>query len=119
MVQYKLWNEKTLEEKLLDLWIIDDIVRDEEGKITHIYLRDDDFYGIVACLIYPHTGNDMKYVLRAEFINDFDRWANCSYEQYFENEEDIEIDPDILVELLEGDGTEPNLMSEIEDDYIG
>ena len=116
---------KTLEEKLLDLWTIDDIVRDEEGKITHIYLRDG-WYGIVACITYPHEGNGNKFMLRAEFINAFDRWDNCSCEVFFDEENDVEVNPDSVFELLkiddfayDEDDNEPYLMSEIEDDYIG
>ena len=117
---------KTLEEKLLDAWIIDDIVRDDNGNITHIYLRDEG-YGIVACIIYPHEGNGNQFMLRAEFINAFDRWDNISCEVFFEKEYEAAIDPDEVFELLkiddfaydDEDDDELYLMSEIEDDYIG
>lgn len=98
---YKLWDEKTLEEKLLDWWTIDDIVRDEEGKITHIYLRDEG-YEIVACLTYPHESNNNKFMMRAEILGAFDRWSNCSYE-VLTDEEDIEIDPDYIFDILMSD----------------
>lgn len=75
-------------DRLLELWTINDIIRDENGEITHIYISDD-VYDIVACIVYPHDGNDMKYLLRAEFQRDFDKWSNCSYEQSFENEDEL------------------------------
>ena len=117
-------DNKTLEEKLLDNWIINDIVRDEEGEITQIYLQDN-WYGIVACLTYPHKGNGNKFMLRAEFISVFDRWDNVSCEVLFDEESDVEVNPNEVFELLKiddfayDDDDEPHLMSEIEDDYIG
>ena len=90
---------KTLEEKLLDLWTINDIIRDEEGNITQIYLKDD-FYGIVACITYPHEGNNNKFMMRADFIRDFDRWDNVSCEVFFDEESDVEVNPDNVYELL-------------------
>lgn len=104
---------KTLEEKLLDSWIINDIVRDEEGNITQIYLEDD-FYGIVACITYPHEGNNNKFMLRAEFVGAFDRWDNVSCEVFFNEEDDIEVSPDNVYELLKIDDFPYD-----DDDYIG
>lgn len=92
-------NDKTLEEKLLELWTIDDIIRDEDGNITNIYLRDDS-YGMVVCLTYPHEGTDNKFMMRAEFKKDFDRWDNCSCEVFFDREEDIEVHPNDVWALL-------------------
>ena len=104
---------KTLEEKLLNNWIINDIIRDEEGKITQIYLQDD-WYGIVACITYPHEGNGNKFMLRAEFINAFDRWDNVSCEVFFDEESDVEVSPDSVFELLKID----DFAYDEDDDYI-
>lgn len=80
--------DETIEDRIYNLWTINDIIRDEDGEMTQIYFSDD-VYDIVACIIYLHGGNDMKYLLRTEFGRDFDRWSNCSYEQSFEDENEL------------------------------
>ena len=99
--------EKTLEERLLESWIINDIIRDENGNIEQIYLSDDK-YNIVACLTYPHEGNGNKFMLRAEMAEDFDRWSNASYEVFFEKEYEAAIDPDEVFEILNVNDEEEN-----------
>ncbi len=93
---------KTLEEKLLDLWTIDDIIRDDDGNIENVYLRDD-HYGILACITYPHEGNDNKFMLRAEFMNNFDKWSNASCEVFFDEVSGVEVSPNNVYELLQSD----------------
>ena len=111
--------DETIEDRIYNLWTINDIIRDEDGEITQIYFSDD-VYNIVVCIIYPHGGNDMKYLLRAEFQRDFDRWSNCSYEVTFEDENELKelLFPTKIYDILNAN-SEVNLMSEIEDDYIG
>ena len=49
--------------------------------------------------INPHEGTDFKYVIRAEFKEDFDKWGNCSYEVY---STDLEKDlSEIILDLKE------------------
>ena len=112
---------ETIEDRIYNLWTINDIMRDEDGEITQIYFSDD-IYDIVVCLTYPRDeeGYLLSYLLRAEFQRDFDRWSNCSYEATFEDENELKelLFPTKIYDILNAD-SEVNLMSEIEDDYIG
>ena len=115
--------DETIEDRIYNLWTINDIMRNDDGEIMQIYFSDD-IYDIVACLTYPRDeeGYLLAYLLRAEFQRDFDRWSNCSYENTF-----TFVDEDKLKELLFPTkiydilsvNSEVHLMSEIEDDYIG
>lgn len=57
-----------------------DIIRDNDGTITHIYTKKDDLYFLI---IAPHEGNHFKYLLRAHPALTFDRWSVCDFEREF------------------------------------
>ena len=40
--------------------------------------------GMVCELIPPHEGNDFKWLIRAEFIEVFDKWGNAPYWGYLD-----------------------------------
>ena len=52
------------------------------------YMENDD---IVVCLIIPHRGSEFKYIVRADYKKNFDKWINVPYELYLQEDSDIEI----------------------------
>lgn len=60
---------------------------------------DGDYYlknnKVLIALIFPHEGTYFKCLLRADYIKSFDKWSNCEFEEYFE-----ENNFDILLQKL-------------------
>ena len=59
---------------------------DCEGEITHIYWEDEDNY---YCAVYPHKGNNYKYMLRISLKETFDRWSVAEEERFFNTATDM------------------------------
>jgi len=67
----------------------------KEFKEKHDWCVDD----VYACknntlliqFIYPHSGTDYKYCLRADFPETFDRWSVCLFEELFNHDEFNEV----------------------------
>lgn len=43
------------------------------------YLKNEEMF---VCLISPHEGTNYQYMLRADSIKGHDRWANCDFESF-------------------------------------
>ncbi len=49
----------------------------ENEKIVHIYFRDAQIFYLV---IAPHEGTHLKFLLKANAQETFDKWGNCTQE---------------------------------------
>ncbi|MEG1310501.1 MAG: hypothetical protein RR942_06440 [Romboutsia sp.] len=50
------------------------------------YLENDDIY---VSVVMPHAGNNFKLLIRADYKETFDRWSNCLYEVWVDNNGDL------------------------------
>jgi hypothetical protein len=41
-------------------------------------------YTFLLNFIFPHEGTDWKWVIRADYPETMDRWANCLFEEEFD-----------------------------------
>lgn len=48
-------------------------------------------------LVYPHEGTDFKYMLRADYRENFCKWGNCFYEEFFT---DLDKDLNLIIKDL-------------------
>ena len=54
----------------------------------HVRLRKEiDGNELHVLLVAPHEGNKNRYMLRADFLENHDRWSNADYEAFFTDEE--------------------------------
>ena len=65
-----------------------DIVRDDNGYIQQIYFEERNM-NIMACLTFPHSGTNFHFLLRADYIDSFDRWSNAAYDCWFRSIDDL------------------------------
>lgn len=65
---------------------IKDIIRDDNGNISHIYAEKGLLY---YCVVAPHSGNDFSYMLRRNAICTFDRWSMADLEDFYDSAEDL------------------------------
>lgn len=72
---------------------------------THYYFSKDDRY---LCYVTPHSGTEMKHMIRAELISDFDKWGNAQVEAFVETKDEL------LVALESAD----NMLSEDADEVV-
>ena len=75
-------------DELNNWWTITDIIRDDNGFIQQIYFEEQEL-GIMACLTFPHSGTNFHFLLRADYIDSFDRWTNAAYDCWFESIDDL------------------------------
>lgn len=59
------------------------------------YNIDEEFYQYnskdkkyLACLMYPHSGTNWKYMVRINELKTFDRWALAEIEEFFDTEQE-------------------------------
>ncbi len=43
-------------------------------------------------IIPPHEGSNMKWIIRMDYISEFDKWGNCYYQKSFNKINDSSID---------------------------
>lgn len=75
-------------DELNNWWTITDIIRDDSGFIQQIYFEEQEL-GIMACLTFPHSGTNFHFLLRADYIDSFDRWTNAAYDCWYESIDDL------------------------------
>lgn len=44
---------------------------------------------VMVCYVTPHSGTDNLHMIRAEIIEDFDRWSNAQYEEFISEKHEI------------------------------
>ena len=96
-----------------------------DWELDGIYVFSNDI--LVVQFVYPHEGTEFKYMIRAEYKENFDKWGNCFYDELFtdlEKELDLIIldlkkmitkKDNILIKSLDDNG---EVYYEIDDDYI-
>ena len=77
---------KTLQlSSMQDEYEIIDVIKDNNENISHIYLKDKENL-LYYLIIGPHSGNNYKYLLRANSQKTFDRWSVCEFQKEFNTE---------------------------------
>lgn len=57
-----------------------------EAEITHIYWEFENKY---FCAVFPHSGNNYKYMLRINNKDTFDRWSVAEEEYFFKTAQEM------------------------------
>lgn len=53
---------------------------------SHYYFANDK---VMVCYVTPHEGNGFKHMIRAEIIEDFDRWSNAQFEEFIDEVDEL------------------------------
>lgn len=78
---------------------------------SYIYQSDE----ISVYFVNPHSGNDYKYLVRADFNEDHDRWVNAYYEEFFDTWK--EANDMMIKDLKEMLDNKDNIIKELLKDY--
>lgn len=78
--------EKIKMQMQLQNFIIEDICKDLDGALSHIYASKGVMY---YCVVAPHSGNDFTYILRRNATCTFDRWSVVDLEDFYDSAEKL------------------------------
>lgn len=65
---------------------IKDVIKDQNGWLSHIYAEKGCMY---YCVVAPHEGNDFSYMLQRNPIITFDKWGAADLEDFYDSAEDL------------------------------
>lgn len=54
-----------------------------------VFKKDVDGIEFIYLLIYPHEGTNNRIMLRADAVENHDRWANSDFKRYYKDENDF------------------------------
>ena len=63
-----------------------------DWELDGVYVFSNDMLWVQ--FVYPHEGTEFKYMIRAEYKENFDKWSNCFYDELFT---DLEKELDLII----------------------
>lgn len=78
--------EKIKMQMQLQNFKIEDVCKDLDGTLSHIYASKGVMY---YCVVAPHSGNDFTYMLRRNAMCTFDRWSVVDLEDFYDSAEEL------------------------------
>lgn len=61
----------------------------ERDEMHYHFKKEIEGLTFIFLLVAPHEGNNNRYMLRADELEDHDRWSNCNFQRFYTDIEDF------------------------------